>query len=30
MIELLCSIIIALPIWLVALELRQMNKFKNK
>ena len=30
MTELFLSIIIALHIWLVALELRQMNKFKNK
>ena len=30
MTELFSSIIISLPIWLVALELRQMNKFKNK
>ena len=29
--EILCaSVTIAIPIWLVALELRTLNKFKNK
>ena len=28
--EICASIIIAIPIWLVALELRTLNKFKNK